>query len=353
MNTLFARVALGVAFVALLVIAVVSAGVLLIGRSTFESLMAQHGASAALSYDMFDSSVTRVLIGASVTALAGAAVLAGVIARSVSRPLADVARAARRIAGGSYDTRVKRPKSRELASLADSFNQMAASLQDHERQRNDLILNFAHELRTPLTNLHGYLQALDDGYVVASSEAYASLQEEIDRLIRLSRSLDVLADGTARPHELVELDLVPVVEAVLELNRHSFARRHLTVQSTMPPSVRVRAEPDALAQVLANLMQNATRYTPEGGQVWIRAELEGDTVVVSVTNTGDQIPADDLPHLFERFYRVEKSRSAAQGGAGVGLAVVKELVETAGGKVGVSSGHGTTRFWFSLSAAAR
>ena len=353
MNTLVTRIAVGVAFVALVVVAIVSAGVLLVGRSTFEQLMAQHGASAALSYEMFDNSVTRVLIIASVAALAGAIVLAVLFARAIEKPLADVTRAARRIAGGSYDARVARPDSRELASLADSFNQMASRLQDHERQRNDLILNFAHELRTPLTNLHGYLQALRDGVVVASPDAYLSLQEEIDRLIRLSRSLDLLAAGADRPHEPVQLDLVPLVEAVLELNRHSMQRRGLTVHSSMPARVWVTAEPDALAQVLSNLLQNATRYASPGGTIWMRASVEDDSVVVSLTNTGDDIPAEDLPHLFERFYRVEKSRNAAQGGAGVGLAVVKDLVEAAGGKVGVASGQGVTRFWFSLSPANR
>ncbi|TMG09779.1 MAG: cell wall metabolism sensor histidine kinase WalK, partial [Chloroflexi bacterium] len=108
------------------------------------------------------------------------------------------------------------------------------------------------------------------------------------------------------------------------------------------------ANPDQIAQVLLNLFQNAARYTPEGGSVSIRAEVEHGSVVVSVTNSGEGIPAVDLPHVFERFYRVEKSRDRSRGGAGIGLALVKQLVEATGGRVGVESGHGVTRFWFSL-----
>jgi signal transduction histidine kinase len=353
MNSLAARIALAGVLIAAIAMTLVAAGVLVVGRATFEALMAQHGTAAAVSYEMFDNSVTRVLIGASLAALVCAVLLAVLVARQIERPLADVARAARRVAAGSYDARVGRPNSRELASLADSFNQMAASLQDQERQRHDLILSFAHELRTPLTNLHGYLQALRDGMVPGSPDTYASLQEEIDRLIRLSKSLDVLVAGTNVTRDWVELDLVRIVEALLELHRHSFERRRLKVQAALPSSLWVRADADALAQVIGNLLQNAARYAPSGGTVWVRAASEAETVVVSVANSGDVIPAKDLPHLFERFYRVDKSRNADKGGAGIGLAVVKELVEAAGGKVGVDSRPGLTRFWFSLSAAAK
>ncbi|HKW58367.1 MAG TPA: ATP-binding protein [Candidatus Dormibacteraeota bacterium] len=350
-NTLTARIALAGALIALVALSLVAGGVLLVGRATFEALMAEHGVAATASYEMFDSSVSRVLLLASAAALTCAVLLAVVVARQIQRPVAEVAHAARSIAGGSYEARVTRPVPRELASMADSFNQMATSLEDQERQRRQLILDFAHELRTPLTNLHGYLQALREGVVDASPVAFASLQEEIDRLMRLSDSLDALVAGGARNDEAVEFDLVPVVRALLELHQPSFQRRGLRVQVDLAPRLLVRADPDALAQVLGNLFQNAGRYTPTGGEVWVRAASDTESVVVSVANSGDAIPAADLPHLFERFYRVEKSRSAGQGGAGIGLAVVKELVEAAGGRVGVESELGLTRFWFRLAAA--
>ena len=128
------------------------------------------------------------------------------------------------------------------------------------------------------------------------------------------------------------------------------AQAGLEFETDLEPSLKAIAEPDGLAQVLGNLLQNAVRYTPSGGTVRLCAERRSEGVLVSVTNTGSDIPAADLPHVFERFYRVEKSRAAAHGGAGIGLAIVRQLVESFGGLVGVESGNGSTRFWFSLPA---
>ncbi|MBO0703043.1 MAG: HAMP domain-containing histidine kinase, partial [Candidatus Dormibacteraeota bacterium] len=257
--------------------------------------------------------------------------------------------AVRRIGEGAYQSRVPRPRGAELESLADSFNQMAAALQDQERERQDLVANFAHELRTPLANLQGYLQALRDGVMEPSPEIFGSLDEEVQRLLRLSRSLDVLARGSP-PRGLVAptADLVEVVEAAVRLCRPALDANQLDLALALPPTLRVQADPDRLAQVVLNLLQNAARYTPRGGLVRVTAEHAGDTAVVSVVNTGDGVPDGDLPFLFERFYRVEKSRDRSSGGAGVGLAIVKQLVEEAGGRVGVERRDGLVRFWFSL-----
>ncbi len=325
-------------------------GVLGVSAATFQRLMVEHGASAELAHAMFDESVTGVVILTTLLALLASVGLAIVLARAVTRPLDGVARAARRLAEGNYDVRVDRPAAPELASLADSFNQMAAGLEDQERLRRDLISNFAHELRTPLTNLKGYLQGLRDGVVPTSTEVFDSLDQEVDRLYRLSLSLDELgtsASPMARSG-IDTIDLGQVIEAALKLSQPGFDRRGLRVDLALTTGVRVLANPDHIAQVLLNLFQNAARYTPEGGSVSIRAEVDEGSVLVSVTNSGEGIPAVDLPHVFERFYRVEKSRDRSMGGAGIGLAVVKQLVEATGGRVGVESARGMTRFWFSL-----
>ncbi|MGH7912950.1 MAG: sensor histidine kinase, partial [Candidatus Dormibacteraceae bacterium] len=241
----------------------------------------------------------------------------------------------------------------ELSSLADSFNQMSAALADQERLRRDLIANFAHELRTPLTNLAGYLQALRDGVMEPSPAVLSSLDEEAQRLVRLSRSLDVLASGAGpRPATPAEIDLLVIIEAAVQLCRPTFDANRLAVTLRLPAELPVRADPDQLAQVVLNLLQNASRYTPPGGRVEITAERAAGTVLVGVSNSGT-VPDQDLPFLFERFYRVEKSRDQARGGAGIGLAVVKQLVEEAGGRVGVESREGLTRFWFSIPGAPR
>ncbi|MFZ0216722.1 MAG: ATP-binding protein, partial [Candidatus Dormiibacterota bacterium] len=222
------------------------------------------------------------------------------------------------------------------------------ALRDQERLRQDLVANFAHELRTPLTNLQGYLQALRDGVMAPSPSLFASLDEEVSRLHRLSRSLDVLAaggGGSAPGH--ADLDVVPIIVAAHRLCHPAFEASQLQVELDLPKQLVARANPDQLAQVVINLLQNAARYTPAGGQVRIGAHASAGTVVVLVTNSAG-IPDADLPYLFERFYRVEKSRDVNRGGAGIGLAIVKQLVEAAGGHVGVESQAGTTRFWFSV-----
>jgi signal transduction histidine kinase len=268
----------------------------------------------------------------------------------LARPLAEVGGAARRIAEGDYAARVPRQGPEELASLADSFNQMAASLERQEQMRSDFIANAAHELRTPLTNLQGYLEALRDGVITADRATYESLWEEAERLVRLSHSLDALAEGDASTSQaqLVEIDLVAAVRAALELAQPTLERAGLTIEVELPDHLPARANPDQLAQVLANLLSNAAHYTPRGGTVTVRAERRPADLLVSIVNTGEGIPPDDLVRVFERFYRVEKSRDRARGGAGIGLAIVKQLVEAGGGRVGAESRDGQTRFWFSL-----
>ncbi len=342
-----ALAALASAAVGLIILAV---GVAVVGAEVFTALMVSAGDDATHARAMYDRSVTVVLVAAVVVAALASITLAVVLARMLARPLAEVGTAARRIAEGDYAARVPREGPEELASLADSFNQMAASLERQETMRRDFIANAAHELRTPLTNLQGYLEALRDGVITADRATYELLWEEADRLVRLSRSLDALAEGDAAAGapEMVELDLSAAVRMALELALPSLERAGLTVVTEVPDTLPARANPDQLAQVLANLLSNAARYTPSGGTVTVRAERRPADLLVSVTNTGEGIPPEDLDRVFERFYRVEKSRDRARGGAGIGLAVVKQLVEAAGGRVGAESGEGRTRFWFSL-----
>jgi signal transduction histidine kinase len=344
-----ALAAIGSAAVGIVILVV---GVAVVGGDVFTALMMEAGDSAEHAREMYDDSVTTVVIAASILAVVASLGLALVLARMLARPLGEVSAAARRIADGDYAARVPREGPEEIASLADSFNQMAASLEEQERIRRDFIANAAHELRTPLTNLQGYLEALRDGVITADRATYESLHEEADRLVRLSRSLDALAEGDARlrPSALVELDLALTIRAALELAAPSIERAGLLLLVDVPTSLPARADPDGLAQVLANLLSNAVRYTPAGGTVTIRAEARPRDVLVSISNTGDGIPPEDLDRVFERFYRVEKSRDRARGGAGIGLAIVKQLVEQGGGTVGADSKDGQTRFWFSVPA---
>jgi len=347
---LAARIALAALITAGAAVAVLALGVAILGADAFATLMMAHGETAEAAQVMFDQSVRGVLVAAVVLAIALSIGLAVLIARMLARPLEEVGEAARRIADGDYAARVPRDGPEEIASLADSFNQMAAALQAQERMRREFIANAAHELRTPLTNLQGYLEALRDGVIEADATTYDSLWEEADRLVRLARSLDALAEGEAgaEPALRIDLDLAPILEASVALVRPVLEGRSIRIERGWSVPLPARGDPDHLAQVLANLLQNAVRYTPEGGSVTVSGEARSGSVLVSVINTGEPIPADDLPHVFERFYRVEKSRDRASGGAGIGLAIVKQLIEADGGRVGAESSASGNRFWFSV-----
>jgi len=346
------RIALAALASAAIGLVILALGVTVVGGQIFTDLMMKAGDSAAHARTMYDQSVTTVVIAAVLVAALASIGLAVVMGRMLARPLREVGVAARRIAAGDYAARVPRDGPEEIASLADSFNQMAASLEEQERLRRDFIANAAHELRTPLTNLQGYLEALRDGVIVAERSTYESLWDEAERLVRLSRSLDSLAEGDAAttPPAFQPIDLAAAIRSAVELAQPAIERAGLRLDVALPTILPGRANPDHLAQVLANLLSNAVRYTPAGGIVSIRVDRRPDDLLVSVSNTGEEIPADDLARVFERFYRVEKSRDAARGGAGIGLAIVKQLVEAGGGRVGAESRDGRTRFWFSLPA---
>ncbi|HET7419767.1 MAG TPA: ATP-binding protein [Candidatus Dormibacteraeota bacterium] len=338
--------------VAAIAIAVLVVGVLVVAQSTFDRLMVQAGAPASEAQAMFDHGVTTIFLAAVVVAIAVSVALAIILASRLSRPLRDMARAAERIAGGDYEARVPRGGPVELSSLADSFNKMAQGLADEERERREFIVNAAHELRTPLTNLQGYLEGLRDEVIAPTPEQFRSLHEEVQRLVRLARSLDQLADSEPGDRAAVcaEFDLAQAVRSAYEVARPAFEAKDIGVELATPDHLNARADPDGIAQVMANLLQNASRYTPRGGKASIRAEARRTHAVVTITNSGDGIPPSDLPHVFERFYRVEKSRDAARGGAGIGLAIVRQIVEASGGNVGAESRDHSTRFWFTLPA---
>jgi two-component system sensor histidine kinase BaeS len=345
------RIALAALLVAGVAITILAVGVIVVGGQSFADLMTSHGSTPESSQRMFADTVVWVVVATALIAAVIAVIVAIVFATMLARPLREIGWAARRIAEGDYEARIPRQGPEEIVSLSDSFNQMAMALQEQERMRREFIANAAHELRTPLTNLQGYLEALRDGVLEPDRATFESLWDEAERLVRLSRSLDTLAAGDAgAASDAVELDLAVSVRSAIDLARPALLAAGLELTVAVPERLPAHGQPDQLAQVLGNLMQNAIRYTPAGGTVTVRAERRPADVLVSVSNTGEGIPAADLPRVFERFYRVEKSRDRARGGAGIGLAIVRQLVEAAGGTVGAESREGVTRFWFSLPA---
>jgi signal transduction histidine kinase len=299
---------------------------------------------------MFDESVTVVFLVAILVAAVVAVALALVLARVLAHSIQRVAGAAEQLAAGDLTTRVPEEGADEVRALAVAYNAMAARLEGQEMTRREFVVNASHELRTPLTNLQGYLEALRDGVLPPDAATFDSLSEEVDRLRRLAGSLDILAGTDGERPRPVEVDLGALVRSAAELAAPALARRSVTLTVSAPTGLMVNARQDELAQVMSNLLQNAVRYTPSEGSVRVDAARAPDGILVRVANTGPPIPSADLPRLWERFYRVEKSRDRDRGGAGIGLAIVKRLIEDAGGRVGAASDQGWTTFWFRVPA---
>lgn len=342
------------------VLSLVVAGVIVFAVQQFSAEQVMHlimeGAdSAAEAEAMFDQYVGRVLIIGAVAGVILGALAAWWLIRRIMRPLERLTEATRAIAGGDLAARVDEPPDPELRSLAQSFNQMAATLERVEQLRRSLVEDIAHELRTPLTSLQGYLEAMADGVVAPTPEVLRSVHEEIVRLTHLVEGLDQLARGERgeRAQARAEVDLAALVARSVQIASPELASRHIGIHVQDAAGLpRLLAEPDAIGQVVTNLVQNATRYTDDGGTITIRLDAGGGWVRCAIRNTGLEIPAAELPYIWERLYRVDHSRARTSGGAGIGLAIVRQIVEAHGGEVGASSGPQQTEIWFRLPAMA-
>ena len=278
------------------------------------------------------------------------------VSRRVTAPVRAMGGASQRIAAGHYAERVQVSASaaEELIQLADRFNQMAERLEQVENMRRRLIGDVAHELRTPLTAIQGSMEGLIDGILPASPETYEQIHQEAGRLARLVDDLQELSRVEAGAYSL-ETHPVPlerIAGTVLRRLEARFAAKGVVLTSELSADLPdVLADEDRLIQVLTNLLANALQYTPSGGTVRLRARAQAGQVHVEVQDTGAGIPAGHLEHIFDRFYRVDRSRSRAQGGgSGIGLTIARHLVEAHGGRIWAESpgeGQGST-FHFTI-----
>jgi signal transduction histidine kinase len=301
---------------------------------------------------MFLVAVHRYIAWASCFAVLCAMICSFVLTRKLLRPLSQITVISKQIASGNYSARVQLTSRDEVGQLAQSFNQMAESLQRIEHLRRTMVSDVAHELRTPLTNIRGYLEALCDGVVEPNTAAFELLHEETLRLVHLAEDLLQLTEADAARVTLRRREVVlqELIEQALDLFQPQFMAKEITVNTRLARRDIVSVDPDKLTQAVRNVLHNAWQYTPCGGDVTIMVRAAAGSVTLSVVNTGEGISPADLPFIFERFYRGEKSRSRERGGAGIGLAIVKELIEAHGGSVGAESTPGTTRIWLTLPA---
>lgn len=289
-----------------------------------------------------------------------ALVLGFILFRHIVAPVGAVTSAAQLIAAGQLDQRVPVRSQDEIGQLAASFNQMADALANDRQLRRTMIADIAHELRTPLSVIQANLEAMLDGVLPTSSEEIASLRDEAALLKRLIDDLRLLslAEAGQLKLERTSTDLGALIESALDHARPQAEASGVKLDTDIAANLPlVNADADRIRQVIGNLLSNALRHTPHDGRVTVRTALgakDRSSIRVEVIDMGSGIAAEDLPHVFDRFYRADKSRSRSSGGSGIGLAIVKQLVEAHSGQVGVESqpGHGTT-FSFTLPAVAR
>ena len=286
--------------------------------------------------------LTPVLMVAGVVA-AFAIVGTALLSRRVLRPIGALTQASRRLGEGDLGERVPVLGRDELSELARSFNRMADSLQQAEERQRRLVADVAHELRTPLANLRGYLEALKDGVIEPDGELFTSLHEEAVLQQRIVDDLQdlALAEAGRLAYHLTRVDLVELLESSRAAHQAVAQAAGLEIEVAAAGPVYVRADPDRLRQVFGNLITNAIRA---GGSVRLSARASGAVATVDVADTGSGIPADDLPFVFDRFWRADAARQRSTGGSGLGLAITRQIVNDHNGHIRVTStvGEGTT-----------
>ncbi len=265
------------------------------------------------------------------------------LTRRVVSPLAEVIAAAEEIAGGRLQTRIRAKGPDDLRDLSNSFNKMADALERNDRERRDMLADIAHELRTPLTVMRGRLEGVMDGVYPADENSVGPALEEAYLLERLVEDLRLLT--MAESHQLAfekhELDLIEIARRSISMFQAEADEKKITLElKTSLENALIVADPLRTEQVIGNLLANALRYVPEGGSVWVEITRSqagtsplAEEITVSISDNGPGIPEIDLPYIFNRFWRGEKSRARVSGGAGLGLAITKLLVEGQGGQI--------------------
>ena len=304
------------------------------------------------SWARFAAATNRSLLWAGVVAGAGGLLLVSLTSSRALRSVRALTAAARRMGAGDLSQRVDAGGRDEVGELSRTFNGMADALERAERQRRHLVADVAHELRTPLSNVQGYVEALRDGVLEPDAQTLATIHQQVLYLSELVEDLRLLSDTEAADFAL-HRERGSLADALRECIHGVRARaeaKGVALASRLPASApEVSFDRTRLAQVVGNLLDNAIRHTPPGGSVNVTLEFGADAATVSIRDTGEGIPEEQLPFVFDRFYRVDPSRSRITGGAGLGLTIARQLVEAHGGAIRAQSapGRGTT-FTFHL-----
>ncbi len=291
--------------------------------------------------------VTRMLWWATAGAIALALLLSFLFARTLSRPLREIAAGIRAFSRGDFTSQVPVRSRDEVGQVAAAFNQMSADLARANQLRRQMTADIAHELRTPLSVIVGYLASMKEGLLKPSPERFKIIHDEAQHLQRLVEDLRLLSLADAGELRLNRQWIAPgeLVSLAAAAFGHQADQQCLTLDVQIEPNVPLLyADPDRVLQVLSNLLSNALRHTPEGGQIALSVRQQDGEIRLAVADTGPGIDPEHLPHIFERFYRVDTARHQEQAESGLGLAIAKSLIEAHGGSITATSvlGKGTT-----------
>ena len=301
----------------------------------------------------FRTAIDGALLRAGIAAIVAAVLVSWFVSQQIVHPLQALVKLSQRIAGGHYQERLEATSHDELADLVHSFNQMAEALDHSEGLRQELMADVTHELKTPLASIKGYMEGLQDGIISANAETFQLIHHEASRLQRLVQDLQELSRVEAGqiPIHRQKSDPCQIVEAAVERMRPQFAEKEIALTVEMPsPLAPVEADADRIGQVLINLLGNALQNTSSGGHVEIRIIHKNKQLEFAVHDSGIGLAPENLERIFQRFYRVDKSRSRSSGGSGIGLTISRYLVEAHQGRIWAESpglGRGST-FFFSL-----
>ena len=305
-------------------------------------------------YILYNAMGRFLILGACV-AIAIALMITFFLSRRMSAPICALTETARKLGQGDFSQRVQVRDKTEVGELGQAFNSMAGDLEKGEQLRRNMVADVAHELRTPLSNVRGYLEAIREGVVKPNVATIRSLEEETTLLSRLVDDLQDLSLAEADKLELTcqAEDVAELINQTVAAMQAQATTKGVSLSIDLPQGLPpVNIDSRRISQVLRNLLENALAHTAKGDAITVAAAQQGDWVEVSIADTGEGIPPDGLPNIFERFYRVDKSRARATGGSGLGLTIAKRLVEAHGGKIEVQSKLGKgSRFSFTVPVA--
>jgi len=287
----------------------------------------------------FINTINRLLLGVGVFSLFLSLLISSIMSKRLSTPISRVISTAEMISKGYFDDRItEKSSTKETAQLIETVNKLAETLENQEALRKRLTADVAHELRTPLATLQGHMEAMIDGIWNPDIERLKSCHAEILRINRMIGDLEKLARYESENLVLNKtvFDISELIRSIIQNFENDFLNKGISVELIWEEET-VEADKDKISQVIINLISNAIKYTPQGGTVEIRVKGLHDATEISVRDTGNGIPPEDLPYIFERFYRADKSRNRMTGGAGIGLTITKAIVEAHKGKIQVKS----------------